>query len=151
MEAMSQDELQKKYEAELLKEKYGDDYEKMRNSTYKDYMKEKPENNNTQPDKQSSNNNSSSSYAGPALVYVELENPNRGKSYIHVPVFTCRITSYNVCYTKLLRHDMLGITQEFSPRFLRRYASLDKIIGDAVVKYIEDVKNCDFPDKTEQY
>lgn len=90
MEAMSQEELQKKYEAELLKEKYGDDYEKMRNSTYKDYMKEKPENNNTKPDKQNSNNNSSSSYAGPALVYVELENPNRGKSYIHVPVFTCK-------------------------------------------------------------
>jgi len=51
----------------------------------------------------------------------------------------------------LVLHDMLGITQEFSPRFLRRYASLDKIIGEAVVKYIEDVKSSDFPNSNEQY
>jgi 3-methyl-2-oxobutanoate hydroxymethyltransferase len=51
----------------------------------------------------------------------------------------------------LVLHDMLGITQEFSPRFLRRYANLDKIISDAVNNYIKDVKNCNFPNESEQY
>ncbi len=51
----------------------------------------------------------------------------------------------------LVLHDMLGITQEFSPRFLRRYASLDKIMLDAVNQYIEDVKSTDFPNENEIY
>jgi 3-methyl-2-oxobutanoate hydroxymethyltransferase len=51
----------------------------------------------------------------------------------------------------LVLHDMLGITQEFSPRFLRRYANLDKVINDAVVNYIDDVKNGNFPNEKEQY
>lgn len=51
----------------------------------------------------------------------------------------------------LVIHDMLGITQEFSPRFLRRYANLDKIISDAVINYINDVKSGNFPNETEQY
>ena len=51
----------------------------------------------------------------------------------------------------LVMHDMLGITQEFSPRFLRRYADLDKMITDAVSNYISDVKSADFPNEQEQY
>ena len=51
----------------------------------------------------------------------------------------------------LVMHDMLGITQEFSPRFLRRYADLDKVITDAVSNYIRDVKSADFPNDQEQY
>ena len=51
----------------------------------------------------------------------------------------------------LVMHDMLGITQEFSPRFLRRYADLDKVITDAVLNYISDVKSADFPNEQEQY
>lgn len=51
----------------------------------------------------------------------------------------------------LVMHDMLGITQEFSPRFLRRYADLDKVITDAVSNYIRDVKSADFPNEQEQY
>ncbi len=51
----------------------------------------------------------------------------------------------------LVLHDMLGITQEFNPRFLRRYAQLDKIIKNAVSNYINDVKTCDFPNENEQY
>jgi 3-methyl-2-oxobutanoate hydroxymethyltransferase len=57
----------------------------------------------------------------------------------------------NVDGQVLVLHDMLGITQEFSPRFLRRYAELDKTIGEAVVNYIEDVKSGDFPNENEQY
>ena len=51
----------------------------------------------------------------------------------------------------LVVHDMLGITQGFSPRFLRRYANLSKEITRAVQSYIEDVKTCDFPNEKEQY
>jgi 3-methyl-2-oxobutanoate hydroxymethyltransferase len=51
----------------------------------------------------------------------------------------------------LVLHDMLGITQEFSPRFLRRYHDLSKEIQSAVSQYIEDVKRLDFPNENEQY
>ena len=51
----------------------------------------------------------------------------------------------------LVLHDMLGITHEFQPRFLRRYANLYDGIKDAVGKYIEDVKSKDFPNESEQY
>ncbi|MCD8287372.1 MAG: 3-methyl-2-oxobutanoate hydroxymethyltransferase, partial [Porphyromonadaceae bacterium] len=51
----------------------------------------------------------------------------------------------------LVMHDMLGINKDFSPRFLRRYADLGNLIGDAVKKYIVDVKTQDFPNESEQY
>ena len=51
----------------------------------------------------------------------------------------------------LVVHDMLGITQGVSPRFLRRYANLSEEITRAVQSYIEDVKTCDFPNEKEQY
>ena len=47
--------------------------------------------------------------------------------------------------------DMLGMNNEFSPRFLRRYANLFETITDAVGRYVEDVKNSDFPNEKEQY
>ena len=51
----------------------------------------------------------------------------------------------------LVLHDMLGMTHEFNPRFLRRYLSLfDKITG-AVKSYVSDVKSTDFPNEKEQY
>ena len=51
----------------------------------------------------------------------------------------------------LVMHDMLGINKGFSPRFLRRYADVGTIINDAVAKYVDDVKTCDFPNENEQY
>ncbi|MDR2927581.1 MAG: 3-methyl-2-oxobutanoate hydroxymethyltransferase [Cytophagaceae bacterium] len=51
----------------------------------------------------------------------------------------------------LVMHDMLGINQEFSPRFLRRYHNLYAEITGAVSNYIQDVKSCDFPNEREQY
>jgi 3-methyl-2-oxobutanoate hydroxymethyltransferase len=51
----------------------------------------------------------------------------------------------------LVLHDMLGITQEFSPRFLRRYHNLNLEINKAVTNYIDDVKRLDFPNEKEQY
>ncbi|HNW51030.1 MAG TPA: 3-methyl-2-oxobutanoate hydroxymethyltransferase [Prolixibacteraceae bacterium] len=51
----------------------------------------------------------------------------------------------------LVLHDMLGITQEFSPRFLRRYHNLAAEIKGAVGAYVNDVKSRDFPNEKEQY
>jgi 3-methyl-2-oxobutanoate hydroxymethyltransferase len=51
----------------------------------------------------------------------------------------------------LVLHDMLGITTEFSPRFLRRYLNLSDEIQGAVKRYISDVRSVDFPNENEQY
>jgi len=51
----------------------------------------------------------------------------------------------------LVLHDMLGINQDFSPRFLRRYHNLFAEILGSVQTYIEDVKNQEFPSENEQY
>jgi 3-methyl-2-oxobutanoate hydroxymethyltransferase len=51
----------------------------------------------------------------------------------------------------LVTHDMLGMTHEFSPRFLRRYLDLFTEMSDAFKNYIKDVKTRDFPNKEEQY
>lgn len=51
----------------------------------------------------------------------------------------------------LVLHDLLGITKEFQPRFLRRYANLYDDIKGAVSAYIEDVKLREFPNESEQY
>lgn len=51
----------------------------------------------------------------------------------------------------LVVHDMLGINNEFSPRFLRKYANLYDIMTEAVKNYIEDVRSGDFPNQNEQY
>jgi 3-methyl-2-oxobutanoate hydroxymethyltransferase len=51
----------------------------------------------------------------------------------------------------LVLHDVLGITHEFSPRFLRRYMTLYDEIKKAVENYIGDVKSGDFPNEKEQY
>ena len=57
----------------------------------------------------------------------------------------------NVDGQVLVIHDMLGMSKEFNPRFLRRYSDLNQIISDAVSKYSRDVKSEDFPNKEEQY
>lgn len=51
----------------------------------------------------------------------------------------------------LVIHDMLGINQGFSPRFLRRYADLATVMNDAISRYVDDVKTSDFPNASEQY
>lgn len=51
----------------------------------------------------------------------------------------------------LVLHDMLGITKDFSPRFLRRYADLGGVVDDAVREYIEDVRQGSFPNSEESY
>ncbi len=51
----------------------------------------------------------------------------------------------------LVTHDLLGITKDFQPRFLRRYLELFDAIKAAVEQYITDVKSRDFPNEKEQY
>lgn len=51
----------------------------------------------------------------------------------------------------LVIHDLLGINNDFSPRFLRRYADLFTSINNAVESYIKDVKSKNFPNEHEQY
>ena len=51
----------------------------------------------------------------------------------------------------LVLHDMIGMTHEFSPRFLRRYLNLFEDIKNAVGQYVSDVKSIDFPNEKEQY
>ena len=51
----------------------------------------------------------------------------------------------------LVTHDMLGMTQDFNPRFIRRYANLNKEISKACKSYIKDVKENKFPTENESY
>lgn len=51
----------------------------------------------------------------------------------------------------LVIHDMLGMNNEFSPRFLRRYLNLFELMTTAIGKYVSDIKSKDFPNSNEQY
>ncbi len=51
----------------------------------------------------------------------------------------------------LVTHDMMGITAEFHPRFLRRYLQLYDDMKDAVQRYVKDVRSTDFPNEKESY
>ncbi len=57
----------------------------------------------------------------------------------------------NVDGQVLVMHDMLGITQDFKPRFLRQYADLNTVITEGVGRYIADVKSGGFPTEEESY
>lgn len=51
----------------------------------------------------------------------------------------------------LVIHDMIGLTHEFNPRFLRRYLNIYDQMKEAVSQYVSDVKSIDFPNDSEQY
>ena len=51
----------------------------------------------------------------------------------------------------LVMHDMLGMSNEFHPKFLRKYANLQEVINEAVTHYIADVKSVDFPNENDSY
>ncbi|MGB5376934.1 3-methyl-2-oxobutanoate hydroxymethyltransferase [Muriicola sp.] len=51
----------------------------------------------------------------------------------------------------LVIHDLLGMTHEFNPRFLRRYMNLYDEMSEAISQYVRDVKSKDFPSEEEQY
>lgn len=51
----------------------------------------------------------------------------------------------------LVLHDMLGLNNEFNPKFVRKYLNLEDQIIEAIGKFVEDVKTSDFPNQNEQY
>jgi 3-methyl-2-oxobutanoate hydroxymethyltransferase len=51
----------------------------------------------------------------------------------------------------LVLHDLLGITMDFSPRFLRRYLNLADEIDGAIKQYCDDVRQGEFPNESESY
>jgi len=51
----------------------------------------------------------------------------------------------------LVLHDLIGMTKEFNPRFLRRYMNLHDEIINAISNFSDDIKSGDFPNKNEQY
>ncbi len=51
----------------------------------------------------------------------------------------------------LVLHDMIGMTHEFHPRFLRRYMNLYEDMTKAISQYVDDVKSSDFPNENEMY
>jgi 3-methyl-2-oxobutanoate hydroxymethyltransferase len=51
----------------------------------------------------------------------------------------------------LVVHDLLGMTHEFHPRFLRRYMNLYDEMSNAISQYVDDVKSRDFPNEEESY
>ena len=69
-----------------------------------------------------------------------------------IAVPTIGIGAGNYCDGQILVvADMLGMTQGFSPRFLRRYADLNTVMTDAIGQYVTDVKSGDFPNESESY
>jgi 3-methyl-2-oxobutanoate hydroxymethyltransferase len=84
------------------------------------------------------------------LEKVPAQLATRVASSLRIPVIS--IGAGGGCDGQVLVvHDMLGITNEFSPRFLRRYADLYSVMMGAFKGYIDDVKSGDFPSQTEQY
>lgn len=71
-------------------------------------------------------------------------------SQLHIPVIGIG-AGPDVDGQVLVMQDMLGITQEFKPRFLRRYADLAAITTKAVSQYVDDVKRKSFPNQEEMY
>lgn len=69
---------------------------------------------------------------------------------LHIP--TIGIGAGNQCDGQVLViHDMLGLTKDFKPKFLRQYLSLYEDIKGAVSRYVDDVRSGDFPNEHEQY
>lgn len=69
---------------------------------------------------------------------------------VHIPVIGIGAGN-GVDGQVLVIHDMLGMTHEFSPRFLRRYLHLYDAMHQAIGQYVSDVKSLDFPNEQEQY
>jgi len=87
---------------------------------------------------------------GVVLEKIPAELAKKVSSKLNIPVIGIG-AGPDVDGQVLVMQDMLGITQEFKPRFLRRYADLSSVITSAVNKYVEDVKAKDFPNQEEKY
>lgn len=84
------------------------------------------------------------------LEKIPAELAQKVAANLHIPIIGIG-AGPNVDGQVLVTHDLLGITKEFKPRFLRRYADLHEIMTQAVVNYVADVKSKDFPSPEEAY
>jgi 3-methyl-2-oxobutanoate hydroxymethyltransferase len=69
---------------------------------------------------------------------------------VHVPIIGIGAGS-DVDGQVLVLHDMLGITEGFTPRFLRKYLNMGEQMRGALEQYVNDVRSVDFPNDKEQY
>ena len=84
------------------------------------------------------------------LEKIPKELAQRVKNELNIPVIGIGAGPH--CDGQVLvLHDLLGITMDFSPRFLRRYLNLAEDIGAAIQSYCEDVRSGDFPNESESY
>ena len=87
---------------------------------------------------------------GMVLEKIPAELGKRVSQSVHVPTIGIG-AGPDTDGQVLVMQDMLGITKEFKPRFLRRYADLHATVTDAVMKYVADIKALDFPNQDEKY
>lgn len=87
---------------------------------------------------------------GIVLEKIPAELAKKVASMVSIPVIGIGAGS-DVDGQVLVVQDMLGITQEFKPRFLRRYADLNSVMTKAIGKYVVDVKAKEFPNQEEKY
>jgi 3-methyl-2-oxobutanoate hydroxymethyltransferase len=69
---------------------------------------------------------------------------------VHVPIIGIGAGG-DVDGQVLVLHDMLGITEGFTPRFLRKYLNMGEQMKTALEQYVSDVRSADFPNNKEQY
>ena len=84
------------------------------------------------------------------LEKVPSELAKRVAKEINIPIIGIGAGG-NVDGQVLVLHDLIGMTKEFNPRFLRRYMNLHDDIINAISSFSEDIKSGDFPNKNEQY
>ena len=84
------------------------------------------------------------------LEKVPSELAKRVAKEINIPIIGIGAGG-NVDGQVLVLHDLIGMTKEFNPRFLRRYMNLHDDIITAISSFSEDIKSGDFPNKNEQY
>lgn len=87
---------------------------------------------------------------GLVLEKIPADLAKKVSAKLHIPVIGIG-AGPDVDGQVLVMQDMLGITKDFKPRFLRRYADLNSVITSAVNKYVEDVKSKEFPSQAEKY
>ncbi len=84
------------------------------------------------------------------LEKVPSELAKRVAKEINIPIIGIGAGG-NVDGQVLVLHDLIGMTKEFNPRFLRRYMNLHDDIINAISSFSEDIKSGDFPNENEQY
>jgi 3-methyl-2-oxobutanoate hydroxymethyltransferase len=87
-----------------------------------------------------------------AVVLEKIPSALAKKVTASIPIPTIGIGAGPHCDGQVLVvYDMLGLTEEFKPRFVRRYAEFADSLRTAFSNYISDVKSCQFPQKNESY